>query len=547
MSKGSKLEDYWRDHQIESLLKELTQLLTRRMPNDPAVAIVEYLQKKFPKSFKTSTNNIGVVPKPLANSLQLNTLTTPYSDFQNESTSDTQLGRQLSNQSFGSGIVTMPTMGSAFTDLLKNDTSNLSQAPEISMRNLIRASRLTQQAVKFGKNIRSDVDILEEEVFRPIKRSSTAASTAADDHSRYDPNSASMQEVQTHDQPTVHQIIKYKQHIRTENDRRIHREELAKLAKQQREKEEFFQSDLSAKPEEIQQQQQEQQMDEDDSMVSKKAHHTKASHKPTVKSKEEEEILNDENIFQPRKQRNRERQRTKVVTARTNVSDLRSQAMRDFRSTMKREDGNLICKVCGNVITDDNNQLIVDSKANSAASTSRSYAPQQSNRSVESSSAAVDDWFESSTSTSASRQSTPRITDDPTLLSIGSTTFRRNLFQPIKDDNLDGVQHQLPVRASLLTNDNTKMDRLTSPRISESGIFARSPEPKGRRPSSSRSITSPVTKKHQPETTTTVTSPQLTKTIAQPSPPRPPSATTTGRRMSGWGVREYSPDKSDEN
>jgi hypothetical protein len=110
MAKSSKVEDYWRQNNVENLLKELTQLLIRRMPPDPAIAIVEYLQKKFPKSFKTSVNN-----------QQIQSITSPRSDLQNESINDAQIERRSSNQSQISGITTMPTVGSAFTDLFKQD------------------------------------------------------------------------------------------------------------------------------------------------------------------------------------------------------------------------------------------------------------------------------------------------------------------------------------------------------------------------------------------------------------------------------------------
>jgi hypothetical protein len=121
MAKSSKVEDYWRQNNIENLFKELTQILVRRMPPDPAVAIVEHLQKKFPKSFKTSTDNNDVGPKILANSSQLQSMTSPRSDVQNESISDRRIERRSSNQSLVSGIATIPTIGSAFTDLFKQD------------------------------------------------------------------------------------------------------------------------------------------------------------------------------------------------------------------------------------------------------------------------------------------------------------------------------------------------------------------------------------------------------------------------------------------
>jgi hypothetical protein len=74
-----------------------------------------------------------------------------------------------------------------------------------------------------------------------------------------------------------------------------------------------------------------------------------------------------------------------------------------------------------------------------------------------------------------------------------------------------------------------------TPRISESGIFTRSPESKILRPSSSP----PVTKKYQTDTLA-VTNQQLSKTLS-------PMNSTSDRRMSGWSVRENSPTDSDEN
>jgi len=126
MAKSSKVEDYWRQNNIESLFKELTHMLVQRMPSDPAVAIVQSLQKKFPKSFKTSTdnnNNMGTDSKTMASSLQLQSITSPRFDINNDSRSAIDMQRRASNQSQVSGIVTIPTVGSAFTDLFKQDVS----------------------------------------------------------------------------------------------------------------------------------------------------------------------------------------------------------------------------------------------------------------------------------------------------------------------------------------------------------------------------------------------------------------------------------------
>lgn len=124
MAKSSKIEDYWRSNNIENLLKEITHTLAQRMPTDPAVAIVQHLQKKFPKSFKTSTDaantSIDTVSKTVAGTLQLKPMFSPRSD----SNTSLNMDRRLSNQSQNSATVTIPTVGSAFTDLLKQDVSD---------------------------------------------------------------------------------------------------------------------------------------------------------------------------------------------------------------------------------------------------------------------------------------------------------------------------------------------------------------------------------------------------------------------------------------
>ena len=181
-----------------------------------------------------------------------------------------------------------------------------------------------------GKDIRSDRDILEEEVIKPTKTKSTTSTTA---DIAVDSGSQDLHDAQTHDEPTVRQIIKYKQDIRTENDRRLHRENLAELAKQQREKEHFFQSDLSTKREEIQQQ----KVYNDESstqVVPAETSDNKLSQKPIVQSKEEEEILNDENIFRPKKIRERGRHRNKLPTSSSNTPYIQGRHMTDVRSTM---------------------------------------------------------------------------------------------------------------------------------------------------------------------------------------------------------------------
>lgn len=192
------------------------------------------------------------------------------------------------------------------------------------------------------KDIRSDHDILEEEAIKPLKTNSTAAANASMNSASEDADNA-----ETREELSIPQLIKYKQQIHMENDRRVHQKNLAALAKDQREKEEFIRSDLSAKPEEIQQQMMV-EGDERSSPIEIKTN-TKLPKKSSVKSKEEEEILNDENVFQPQKQRERVRQRNKLSIPRPSMSYIRGGSIADFRSMMSAGDANIICKVCGSI------------------------------------------------------------------------------------------------------------------------------------------------------------------------------------------------------
>jgi hypothetical protein len=403
--------------------------------------------------------------------------------------------------------------------------------------------------VRKGKDIRSDNDIIDEEVIKPITTKSTPSSTT---DQPMDSVSEDLHNAQTHEEPSVKQLIKYKQQIRIESDRRLHRENLVKLANNQREKEQFFQSDLSKTSE----QQQQQKLDDHDQtssqVVPTETATTNKSHKPIVQSKEEEDILNDENIFQCRQHRHRGKQRDRLPISHANTPYQRGRQTTDFQPLMKRE---LICKVCGNTMTEEDNQLIVNAQQVSgtfiyledeelivfsllAAPTARSNQLPPSAQSAESAGGTVDDWFEAASEASGSRQLSPMPPDDATLPPTGSSTFRRNLFQPINNKNSETVGNQSPIRPLIPTDVQTNSKRLISPRVSESGIFARSPEPKIRPPSSTRSNPSPVTKRHQTDTN---------HQLSQPSPTKLIPTSTTERRMSGWSVREHSPDHSDEN
>lgn len=128
MAKSVKLEDYWKQHNIEGIFKDLTHLLVQKMSPDPVLAIVQHLQKKYPKSFKSlpeqneSSMNLS---KTMANNLQSRSMLSQTSEVGVANRSDLNFGRRDSAQSQVSGIVTIPSFGSAFTGLMKLDVNDL--------------------------------------------------------------------------------------------------------------------------------------------------------------------------------------------------------------------------------------------------------------------------------------------------------------------------------------------------------------------------------------------------------------------------------------
>lgn len=175
----------------------------------------------------------------------------------------------------------------------------------------------------------------------------------------------------------------------------------------------------------------------------------------------------------------------------------------------------------------------------SATSAARSFQHQPSAHSEISSGDNVDDWFDSESEVSDSREMVPWKPDDVTPRPANTNPFQQIFFQPINDNQ--SVQGRPPMAPSIITNDETKTRRSTTSRMSESDIFVRTPESVDPRSSPSRNIPSPVSKKN-PIDQSTPTDRQLPKSTTYLSPPP-----TIGRRMSGWGVRERSPDDSDEN
>lgn len=185
------------------------------------------------------------------------------------------------------------------------------------------------------------------------------APSTSTDHAPNDPHRP-----ETHEQPTVKQLIEYKRQIRLENDRRAHRQQLADLAKKEREKLHVLQPDL-AKPIDLEHHQQ--HKTDGGRRASDVASATDASRsikKPIAASKNEEEILNEENIFQPRRHRIRDRQRPKTSTVGSDSPILRREHAGSISAAMRTRNQSLnplaqlgICKVCGNTMNVEGDQL----------------------------------------------------------------------------------------------------------------------------------------------------------------------------------------------
>nr|ACI90383.1 hypothetical protein [Philodina roseola] len=233
-------------------------------------------------------------------------------------------------------------------------------------------------------------------------------------------------------------------------------------------------------------------------------------------TKEEEEILDDENIFQSRTQRGRTRNRKYGNQSDSNTPRLRENP--DFGLTTLRRANERstsimqfnICKKCGAMMND------VEIHPAAQFSQRETFRVPPAPKEVE----AVDDWFESASNVSGPRQMSPWTPDENRPSENESNNIRRNLFQPIQEP---------PNRSFNPFHDRSKMNVTSTPRMSETGTFTRSPETKIRRLSSSRNASR----------------------IETPSPlfNTMPSSNSVAneRRMSGWGVPEQSHDDSDEN
>lgn len=213
--------------------------------------------------------------------------------------------------------------------------------------------RFPQKAFRLKKNTRSDHDILQEETFKPTQENVDTIMMA---NTSMNSLSEDLRHTEVHEEPSVAELIKYKHRIRTICDRHSHRRQLAELAQSQHEKEELFHLDTFSNLNENEQSSDMNQLNNigtSSQVVPISTNDRNSSYKSTVKSKDEEELLNDENIFQSGTHRSRVRQRVKSKPMKTlkNTHDLHGSHSADFRSSSRKDNGNLVCNICGNVVT----------------------------------------------------------------------------------------------------------------------------------------------------------------------------------------------------
>ena len=157
----------------------------------------------------------------------------------------------------------------------------------------------------------------------------------------------------------------------------------------------------------------------------------------------------------------------------------------------------------------------------------------------------IDDWFE---------EELDRSVPESTSNNIASRKTNSNLFQFVNENNTHDGRHHSPRISLINTGTESNSKRPSTSQISESDISVKKLQENYRRlssSSSSRRISSPVTKKHQTDLFDIHhhRSPDIT---TRSSPMRQVQQTTieiptSEQQTFGWGVRERTPDDSDEN
>ncbi|CAF0732055.1 unnamed protein product [Didymodactylos carnosus] len=552
------------------------------------IAIVQFIQKKYPKIFK---NEISSVSKSTV------TNQAPFSPR-----SDIGRERRLSNQSMTSGVSTSPNpitnplldsiagkinkdsskysqsydrqqlsgmMGAAANEkkidvnnmkqqaqnIVEDGSLSLSQQAPFNLKNLMFAQRLGQQVtILTEKKKTTDREILQDELIKP-----TSLSEKKDqDHVDQQKSLLSINDEQTYGTPSVEQLIKHKEKLRLENDHGSHRKMLAKIADDERHKSDVFVKNIS-KPEAI--------LDIQAQIPIPEANVTT----PTIHTKQEEEILAEEDIFRTSKKRRRERQKQDG-----NRKVLNNNNRQTVQSTFQPTLNFGVCKHCGNIMSNEEN----DRTNQTVTSKPLSIVPIMSNSVQQSKNTDIDDWFESASDISRSspkllrqwmsdeheqyekpmsQQEVPQL-NSRNLFTINTSDNRSKMLSPTITAREQQPSSDILRTENFFANDSDTQstfnpvllpqtatnNRLPQP-MGESGTFTRLPEQKFRhRRSSSVKSASRHSEKEKPTalpTTVSVIQQRSTKRNSSTIQQQPKNLNV--RRTSNWGVVEHSPDDSD--
>ena len=228
------------------------------------------------------------------------------------------------------------------------------------LRNIVRVDNFSRHLIKLGKDIQSDHDILTEELIPPVKsRGDPSSADQRPTHSMSEDD----QQMQTNQYPSTKQLIDYKQHIQTANNRRLHREKLAKIAEERRNQEQVLGVNIPYGAEE--------QQTRGDGLNSPQIvpdeESSKSLQKPVAKSREDEELLKDEAYFGSSKRRTTDRNKNKMTTVGLDMAYMTSRRLTNPRLSMGNIDGtafspmgHIVCKLCGQVIENDTNRSSAD-------------------------------------------------------------------------------------------------------------------------------------------------------------------------------------------
>lgn len=227
-----------------------------------------------------------------------------------------------------------------------------------TLKNLFLINRFSQQATVLGKNIQTQHDIIDEEVIKPIEKAEKLLPVEYTSIESIE-NESENNEIQQ--EPTVLQLIKYKQQIRLDNDRRLHHQALANIAQEQWEIERSLEYDESEPSVNVTPQENASDKNPNDETIREKNSTNKDAVKTVsttfVRSREEEEILNEEDVTHQQNRRYRPR-----TVPRPAEMPMMKTMQKQLLNTVQTG----ICKKCGGSLDDQGNTLTTNNSCSNA-------------------------------------------------------------------------------------------------------------------------------------------------------------------------------------